>query len=94
MATTLQDLFYGNTTPADRPIPRGSKMHKLGEVLCKCEETLEGLLDEEGKKQLKTLSDAQLELNSLTAEDNFIMGFRLGVQIMVECLADGGGPNV
>lgn len=69
-------------------------MHKLGEVLCKCEETLEGLLDEEGKKQLKTLSDAQLELNSLTAEDNFIMGFRLGVQIMVECLADGGGPNV
>ena len=89
MAKVLQDLFYGDLSLSDRPIPKGTAMHKVGERICKSEETLEEPLDEKGKGQLKVLSDAQLELNSLTAEDNFIMGFRLGVQIMAECLVRG-----
>lgn len=89
MAKVLQDLFYGDLSLSDRPMPKGTAMHKVGEQICKSEETLEELLDKKGKRQLKVLSDAQLELNSLTAEDNFIMGFRLGVQIMAECLVRG-----
>lgn len=91
MTKVLKDLFYGNLDLSDQPMPKGSAMHKVGERLCKCEETLEGLLGEEGKEQLKTLSNAQLELESMIAEENFIIGFRLGVQIMVECLR--GEPN-
>lgn len=90
MKKVLQDLFYGDLSLSDRPMPKGTAMHKVGERICKSEETLEDLLDEKGKEQLKILSDAQLELNSLTAEDNFIMGFRLGVQIMAACLTEGG----
>lgn len=30
--------------------------------------------------------DTQQEMDCVTAEENFIMGFRLGVRIMVECL--------
>ena len=86
MVKVLKDLFYGDLSLSDQPMPKGSAMHKVGERICKSEATLEELLDEKGKEQLKILSDAQLELNSLTAEDNFIMGFRLGVRLMAECL--------
>lgn len=86
MAKVLKDLFYGDLSLSDQPMPKGSVMHKVGERICKSEETLEELLDEKGKEQLKILSDAQLELNSLTAEENFILGFRLGVRLMAECL--------
>ena len=91
MTTVLKDLFNGDLSLSDRPMPKGSEMYKLSTRLCKCEETLAQGLDEPEKAQLEVLIRTQCELNCLTAEDNFIMGFRLGVQIMVECL--GGGPN-
>ena len=92
MVKVLKELFYGDLSLSDRSMPKGSAMHKLSTKLCKCEETLAELLDEKGKEQLKILSDAQLELNSLTAEENFILGFRLGVRLMAECLT--GEENV
>ena len=91
MEKVLKDLFNGDLFLSDRPMPKGSKMYKLSTRLCKCEETLAQGLDEPEKAQLEVLIRTQCELNCLTAEDNFIMGFRLGVQIMVECL--GGEPN-
>lgn len=86
MPKTLKDLFYGNLSLSDRSMPKESAMHKLSTKLCKCEETVAELLDEEGKEQLEALTRAQWEMNCLTAEENFILGFRLGVQIMTECL--------
>lgn len=86
MAKVLKDLFYGNLSLSDRSMPKGSAMHKLSTKLCKCEETLEELLGEEGKEQLEALTRAQWEMDCLTAEENFILGFRLGVRIMAECL--------
>ncbi len=47
---------------------------------------------------LNTLISAQHEINRITALENFILGFRLGVRLMAECmdeddgdLVDGGG---
>ena len=85
MAKVLKDLFNGDLSLSDRPMPKGSEMYKLSTKLCKCEETLTELLDEEGKEQLEALTRAQWEMYCLTAEENFILGFRLGVQIMAEC---------
>lgn len=86
MAKILKDLFNGNLTPSDRPMPKGSAMHRLSTKLCKCEETLAELLDEESKEHLEALTRAQWEMDCLTAEEDFILGFRLGVRLMVECL--------
>ena len=91
MAKVLKDLFNGDLSLSDRPMPKGSEMYKLSTRLCKCEETLAQELDEPEKAQLEVLTRTQWELNFLTAEENFILGFRLGVQIMVECL--GGEPD-
>lgn len=86
MAKVLKDLFYGDLSPSDRSMPKGSAMHRLSTKLCKCEETLAELLDGESKEQLEALTRAQWEMDCLTAEENFILGFRLGVRLMAECL--------
>lgn len=86
MPQTLKDLFNGDLSLSDRPMPKGSEMHKLNTKLCECEETLVKHLDDEGKELLEALSRAQWELDRRTTEENFILGFRLAVQIMAECL--------
>ena len=90
MTKTLKDLYYGNLMLSAHVMPKGLAMHKLSTQLCKCEETLAGRLDEEGKERLEALTHAQWEIESLTAEENFILGFRLGVRLMTECLTGEG----
>jgi len=63
-----------------------------------CESQLTERLNEEEQKLLNVLTNAQQEIDSITAKENFILGFRLGVRLMAECmdeddgdLVDGGG---
>lgn len=86
MTKTLKDLFYGNLSLSDRSMPKGSAMYRLSTKLCKCEEALAQRLDEKDKEQLEALTHTQWEIDCLAAEENFILGFRLGVRLMVECL--------
>lgn len=86
MPKTLKDLYYGNLMLFDHPIPSGSPVRKLSAHLTECEAKLKEQLSEEGQAQLKKLVHTQQEMDCATAEENFIMGFRLGVRIMVECL--------
>lgn len=86
MPTTIQDLYYGNITPADQTMPASSPLRKLTAQLAKYEAGLTGLLDAEDVPLLKALVETQQQIDSITAEENFIYGFRLGVQLMVECL--------
>ena len=37
------------------------------------------------------LIESQQEIDSITALENFILGFRLGVRIMTECMDDNDG---
>ena len=44
---------------------------------------------------MSVFTSAQQEIDSITAIDNFILGFRLGVRLMIECMdendiTDGG----
>lgn len=50
-----------------------------------------GLLDEDGQHVLTRLVRSQHEINSITATENFILGFRLGVRLMAESLDDNDG---
>ena len=40
---------------------------------------------------LEKLIRSQHEIDSITARENFILGFRLGVRIMAECMDDNDG---
>ena len=86
MPKILQDLYYGNIVPCDRTLPADSPLRKLTLQLAKYETGLTGLLDGEDVPLLQAFVETQQQINSITAEENFILGFRLGVQLMVECL--------
>ena len=91
MRKTLEDLYYGNITPCEQQMVHGSELRRAVDRTAKCEEQLMGLLDEDGQHVLTRLVRSQHEINSITATENFILGFRLGIRLMVECMDDNDG---
>ena len=52
------------------------------------EEQLKILLCEKDQALLKEMVTAQINLNGITAEENFILGFRLGIRLGIEIMDD------
>lgn len=50
---------------------------------------VKGKLGPEERTLLEDLLNTQQDMDGVTAEENFILGFRLGVRLMVECLTGG-----
>ncbi len=55
------------------------------------EKQLTEQLDETGQAVLAKLIESQQEIDSITALENFILGFRLGAKITMECMDDNDG---
>ena len=91
MRKTLEDLYYGNITPCEQQMTPGSELKRAVDRVAKCEEQLMKLLDEDGQQILTRLTRSQQEIDSRTALENFILGFRLGVRLVVECMDDNDG---
>ena len=89
MTKTLKDLYYGNLTLFDHAIPSGSPIRKLSAHLAQYETKLKEQLGPEEKTLLENILKTQQDMDGVTAEENFILGFRLGVQLMAECLTGG-----
>lgn len=86
MTKTLKDLYYGNLTLFDHAIPSGSPIRKLSAHLTQYETKLKEQLGPEEKALLEDILKTQQDMDSVTAEENFILGYHLGVQLMAECL--------
>jgi hypothetical protein len=48
-------------------------------------------LDEAGQTILAKLIESQQEIDSITALENFILGFRLGAKLTMECMDENDG---
>jgi len=91
MRKVLEDLYYGNITPSEKEMRPGSKMQRAVNVAAQCEDQLAEGLDEVKQALLTKLINAQHEIDAITATENFILGFRLGVRLMAECMDDNDG---
>ena len=91
MRKTLEDLHYGNITPNEQQMTPGSEMEKAVARVASCEKQLLERLEETEQDALTKLIRSQHEINSITAIENFILGFRLGVRIMAECMDENDG---
>lgn len=69
--TTLEDLYYGNISPCERDMKRGSRMDKLVKLICKKEESLMSTLTEQQKETFERFKDCQSEICDLTARHTF-----------------------
>jgi len=85
---TLKAFYYGNLTPADRQMIKGSEISHVAAELAKVEELLLEAVGEDALPLLKRYERSQSTLNSITAEVSYIDGFKTGARFMLEVLDD------
>ena len=91
MRNTLEDLYYGNITPGAQQITPNSELKRATDRVTRFESQLTEQLDEAGQVILAKLMESKDEVESITALENFILGFRLGVRLMAESMDDNDG---
>ena len=91
MRNTLEDLYYGNITPGAQEIVPNSELKRATDRVTRFEDQLMERLDEDGQALLAKLLESQDEADSITARENFILGFRLGARITMECMDENDG---
>ena len=84
MRDTLENLYFGNITPNDQIVKSGTALKKAMEQSAECEEKLTALLEDK----------AENEIGSTMALENFILGFRLGVRMILEALDEDDGSLI
>lgn len=91
MKSVLEQLYDGGIVPGEKRFVGDSDYGRAIKALAEGEEKLLGLLDEQGKALFLTLSNANGEINAITAVEYFADGFRLGARIIMAVLSDGAG---
>ena len=91
MRNTLEDLYFGNINPNEQQMVSGSELKKAVDRVAHCESQLMEQLDENRQTILTKLIRSQHEIESITALENFILGFRLGAKITMECMDENDG---
>ncbi len=84
--TTLEDLYYGNISPHERYIKRGTRIDKLVKLIFKNEDELNAGLTEKQKETFEKFRGGQGELTCVTGREAFTAGFILATRIMVEVM--------
>ena len=91
MRNTLEDLYYGNITPGAQQMAPNSELKRATDRVTRFENQLAERLDEDGQTILAKLIESQHEIDSITALENFILGFRLGARLIAESMDDNDG---
>ena len=91
MRNTLEDLYYGNITPGAQQIVPNSELKRATDRVARFASQITERLDEDGQTILAKLIESKHEIDSITALENFILGFRLGAKIMMECMDENDG---
>ena len=91
MRDTLENLYFGKITPNEQDITPGSVLADAMDRAEQCEEKLTARLEGEEKTLLLRLLNAENEISSTMALENFILGFRLGMRMAMEALDEDDG---
>lgn len=93
MRKILEEFYFGNLTPSERKIPPSSDLKRAVNRASQYEQQLMELLNENELALLKEMTNAQQDIDSITARENFVLGFRLGVRMMAECMDENDGDT-
>ena len=93
MRKILEDFYYGNITPNEQQMAPDSELKKAVDRVAHYEGQLMEHLGEADQATLEKLIRSQHEIDSITALENFILGYRLGVRMMAECMDEDDGDT-
>ncbi len=82
----LEEFWYGNINPAERPFQRQRRFDKAFRLLTKNEEQLQESLNEEEKELLEKYKACYDEMIQITECQTFIKGFKLGARFVMACI--------
>ena len=85
--TTLENLYYGNITPHEYEVERGSEYDVIAKLVIRHEQELSATLTEQQKAILEKIKDNHTELMSLGERDAFCRGFSLAVRLMLDTMS-------
>ena len=91
MRNTLEDLYYGNITPNEQQAAPDSELRRAADRVARFESQITERLDETGQTILAKFIESRDEIESITARENFILGFRLGARLVAECMDENDG---
>ena len=91
MRKILEDFYYGNITPNEQQMAPDSELKRAIDRVARYESQLKEQLKENERAILEKLIRSQHEIDSITALENFILGFRLGVRLVAECMDENDG---
>jgi hypothetical protein len=81
----LEEFWYGNINPAERPFLRQRRFDKAFRMLTKNEEKLLESLNEQEKELLEKYKACYDEMIQTTECQTFIKGFKLGARFVMAC---------
>ena len=83
----LEDLWYGNITPWERPFKNDGTYSELLSLVIRHQENLLSRLNDEEKEIFEKYTDCTSEMRDLTEREAFVKGFTIGAQIIIEVMA-------
>jgi len=90
MRSILEEFACGNISPENQSVKRNSKLEKAMNDVCKSEEQLLSRLNDEEKSIFEKHVDAQIEVVHLTAVENLVYGYKLGLLMTAEAFITSG----
>ncbi len=84
----IEDFYYGNIEPQELNSELSGKIKKKLSKLAEKEELLIAKLTGEEKELFLNFVNAYTEFSSLSNEDSFISGFRLGARFTYDTFID------
>ncbi len=84
----LAEFWYGNLYPNEQAIKKGSEYFRALNKLTDKHNEIFADVSPEQRAWAEHLLSLQSDVNSIAEKDAFVLGFRLGVQMMVESLTD------
>ena len=81
----LEEFWYGNINPAERPFQRQRKFDKTFRLLTQNEEKLLENLNEHEKELFDKFKACYDEMMQIAECQTFIKGFKLGARFVVAC---------
>ena len=82
----LEDLWYGNISPWERPFKKDSEYAELLTLVVRHQEDLLSRLNDDEKAIFEKYADCTTEMHDLNERVAFTKGFTLGAKIIIEVL--------
>ena len=91
MMYELKNLWDGSINPSERFIREDSEYKEKSRQLCAVSLSIDKELSPTGKENFEAYKDLHADLRRIDEEESFVIGFRLGVRLLLDALSDYSG---